>query len=403
MVYVISKDGTPLMPTERHGAVRRWLRDGKAKVVRRDPFTIQLLWETTDHVQEVSLGVDLGTAHVGLSAVTSKQEVFRGEAKLRTDLSEKLTDRRRFRRSRRSRKTRHRPPRFQNRRKPDGWLPPSVRAKVDETLKAIGLVRSILPITRITLEIGTFDPHQLKDLEVTGEGYQHGEQSGFWDVREYVLWRDHHTCQACKGKSKDPVLEVHHLRGRSGGGSNRPENLITLCKSCHWEHHHVKSKRLPVPPESLKDATQFNVLKSRVVERVRTWEVPMDVTFGSRTKEKRVQLSLAKGHDTDAFLIAGGEPQARLDSTLLIQFVRRQNRKLFKGARSHLRNTLREAKGFRRFDIVQFKGQVGFVFGLRSTGYFDLRRLDGTKISASASWRGCRRVCSQQTMLVQAA
>lgn len=103
MVYVISKDGTPLMPTERHGAVRRWLRDGKAKVVRRDPFTIQLLWETTDHVQDVSLGVDLGTAHVGLSTVTDKQEVFQGEVKLRTDISEKLTDRRLFRRSRRGR------------------------------------------------------------------------------------------------------------------------------------------------------------------------------------------------------------------------------------------------------------------------------------------------------------
>ena len=105
MVYVISKDGATLMPTGRHGAVRRWLRDGKAKVVRRDPFTIQLLWDTPAHVQEISLGVDLGTAHVGLSAVTSRQEVFRGEAKLRTDVSKKLTDRRLFRRSRRSRKT----------------------------------------------------------------------------------------------------------------------------------------------------------------------------------------------------------------------------------------------------------------------------------------------------------
>ena len=391
------------MPTERHGAVRRWLRDGKAKVVRRDPFTIQLLWETTDHVQEVSLGVDLGTAHVGLSAVTTKREVFRGETKLRTDMSEKLTDRRMFRRSRRSRKARHRKPRFENRKKPDGWLPPSVQAKVDETLKAIGLVDSILPVSSITLEIGKFDPHKLKDPEVEGKGYQNGEQAGFWDVREYVLCRDRHACQVCKGKSKEPVLEVHHLRERGNGGSNRPDNLITLCKICHWEHHNVSAKRLPLPPESLKDATQFNVLKTRVLETVRTWDVPVHVTFGSRTKEKRSNLGLVKGHDTDAFLIAGGEIQARLDRLFLIQLVRRQNRKLFKGVRSHIRNTIREAKGFRRFDVVRFKGQVGFIFGLRSTGYFDLRTLNGTKISASASWRRCHKIRSQQTMLVQAA
>lgn len=403
MVYVISKDGIPLMPTERHSAVRRWLRDGKAKVVRRDPFTIQILWETTDHVQEVSLGVDLGTAHVGLSAVTDQQEVFRGEAKLRTDISEKLTVRRMFRRNRRSRKTRHRKPRFLNRKKPNGWLPPSVQAKVAQTLKAIRLVEFILPITHITLEIGKFDPHKLKNAEVEGEGYQHGEQSGFWDVREYVLCRDRHTCQACKGKSNAPVLEVHHLRERSQGGSSRPDNLLTLCKTCHWEHHKVKTKRLPIPPESLRDATQFNVLKGRVLDVVKQWEVPVRVTFGSRTKEKRSKLALEKGHDTDAFLIAGGAGQARLSSCLLIHFVRRQNRKLFKGARSHLRNTIREAKGFRRFEMVQFKGQVGFVFGLRNTGHFDLRKLDGTKISSSASWRRCRKVCSRQTTLVQAA
>ena len=379
------------------------MRDGKAKVVRRDPFTIQLLWETPNHVQEVSLGVDLGTAHVGLSAVTSKQEVFRAEATLRIDISEKLTDRRMFRRSRRSRKTRHRKPRFQNRSKPGGWLPPSVQAKVDETLKGIRLVRSILPISCITLEIGTFDLHKLQNPDVESEGYQHGVQAGFWDVREYVLWRDHHTCQACKGTSKDPVLEVHHLRVRSQGGSNRPDNLVTLCKTCHWEHHNVKGKRLPASSRSLKDATQFNVFKSRVLEAVKPWGIPVSVTFGSRTKEKRAKLSLEKGHDTDAFLIAGGEYQVRLERCLLIRFVRRQNRKLFRGARSHVRNTIREAKGFRRFDMVRFKGQLGFVFGLRSTGYFDLRILNGTKVSASASWRGCRKMRSQQTMLVQAA
>lgn len=403
MVYVLSKEGTPLMPTTRHGAVRRWLRDGKARVVRRDPFTIQILWENPGKIQEVCLGVDLGTAHVGLSAVTAKEEVFRGEARLRTDLSEKLTQRRRYRRNRRSRKVRYRKPRFENRRRAEGWLAPSVRAKVEETVKVIGLVRSILPVACITLEIGRFDPHKLKDPDVEGEGYQHGEQLGFWDVREYVLWRDRNICQGCQGASKDPVLEVHHVRERSRGGSDRPDNLITVCKSCHREYHTGTGKSLPEPVKSLRDATQFNVLKSRVVEVVRGWGLSVEITFGSRTKERRSRLGMEKGHDTDAFLIAGGEEQPRLSRRFLVWFVRRQNRKLFKGDRSHIRNTIREARGFRRFALVRYKGEVGVVFGLRSSGYFDLRGVDGTKLTASASWRGCRKVRSSQTMLVQAA
>ena len=72
MVYVISKAGKPLMPTKRHGKVRRLLKQGLAKVVRRDPFTIQLLYDTTTYTQPVTVGVDIGSKVVGISAVTNK-------------------------------------------------------------------------------------------------------------------------------------------------------------------------------------------------------------------------------------------------------------------------------------------------------------------------------------------
>jgi len=144
MVYVISKSGKPLMPTERHGKVRRLLKAGKAKVVRRVPFTIQLLYETTEYVQPVTLGVDPGYENVGLSAVTGSlssrtrgKEVFSAEAQIRTDIPKLLSARGQYRRARRSRKTRYRKPRFSNRGREEGWLAPSIRNKIEVHIKGV--------------------------------------------------------------------------------------------------------------------------------------------------------------------------------------------------------------------------------------------------------------------------
>ena len=150
-----------------------------------------------------------------MPVVSETQELFAGEFKLRTDISGLLTERRR---SRRNRKCRYCPARFDNRKRQDE-LTPSVRAKVDETLKVVGLVGRILPVSHWTFETGNFDPHKLVNPEVEGEGYQEGPQAGFWNTREYVLWRDHHTCQGCKGKSGDRILNVHHIRPRKEGGA----------------------------------------------------------------------------------------------------------------------------------------------------------------------------------------
>ena len=127
MVYVQDKTGKALMPTERHGKVRRLLRDGLAVVVRREPFTIQLTYENTTYTQPVSLGIDAGSHHIGVSATTDKRELFTAQVELRTDVVKLLSTRREQRRTRRSRKYRHRAPRFDNRRRPDGWLAPSIR------------------------------------------------------------------------------------------------------------------------------------------------------------------------------------------------------------------------------------------------------------------------------------
>jgi hypothetical protein len=230
-VYVLNMRGQPLMPTTPRKA-RILLKEDKAKVVKRTPFTIQLNYATGETKQEIALSVDSGFENIGLSAITDKKEVYSAEVKLRTDIVKLNSERRQYRRARRNRKTWYRPPRFLNRKKPEGWLAPSIQHKLDSHIKLINKVKQLLPITKIIIEVAAFDIQKIKNHEISGTEYQNGVQKDSWNTREYVLHRDNHTCQACKGKSKDPILETHHIVSRQIGG-DAPDNLLTLCQTCH--------------------------------------------------------------------------------------------------------------------------------------------------------------------------
>lgn len=236
MVYVLNINGQPLMPTENHVKVRILLKCGKARVVKRCPFTIQLLYDTTNYTQEITLGVDSGSKHIGLSATTKDKALFESNVELRNDITNLLSTRRQNRSIRRNRKTRYRRQRFSNRRRKDGWLAPSVQNKVDTHLTAIRKIHEILPINRIIAEVASFDIQKIKNPAISGADYQKGEQMNFWNVREYVLSRDGHECQCCHGKSGDKILNVHHIESRKTGG-DAPNNLITLCETCHNGYH----------------------------------------------------------------------------------------------------------------------------------------------------------------------
>lgn len=161
MVYVLSKDGQPLMPIRRHGKVRRLLNSKKAKVVRREPFTIRLLFDTENNVSDLTLGVDTGSSKIGCAVVTTKEEVlYLSEVEIRNDISTKMEQRRTYRRARRTRKLRYRKPRFLNRensRRKDRFSP-TMTSKIDSHIREIEFIKSILPIKRLVLETGTFDP-----------------------------------------------------------------------------------------------------------------------------------------------------------------------------------------------------------------------------------------------------
>lgn len=404
-VYVINKHGNPLMPCSPRKA-RILLKNKKAKVVKRTPFTIQLLYGSSGYKQPISLGVDTGTKHVGLSATTKNQVLLEAEVQLRTDIQELLATRRQFRRSRRNRNTRYRKARFLNRKKPNGWLAPSIQHKVDSHIKLVKWVHSLLPITHITVEVAQFDTQKIKNPDIQGAAYQQGEQLGFWNVREYVLYRDGHTCQWCKGKSKDPVLNVHHIESRKTGGDS-PSNLMTLCKTCHDMIHregleHEIQRRF----SSLKDASHMTVMRWFIWNGLKKVYPHANITYGYITKCIRIANGLPKSHMVDARCISGN-PLAKPSGTVyFLKFVRKNNRQLhkatiLKGGKRKSNKAPRFVKGFQLFDKVVYEGKECFIFGRRSSGYFDLRLLDGTKVHASASWKKLKRVEYASTLLIE--
>lgn len=396
MVYVLNINGQPLMPTQRHGKVRRLLKAGKAKVIKRCPFTIQLLYETQDNVQPVSLGVDAGSKYIGISATTEEIVLYEAEIELRNDIVKLLSDRREQRRGRRNRKTRYRKPRFNNRRRKDGWLAPSVQNKVDSHLTAIRKVHEILPVTKVVVEVASFDVQKIKNLDIKGTEYQKGEQLGFWNVREYVLWRDNHTCQCCKGKSKDKVLNVHHIESRKTGG-NAPNNLITLCETCHKGYHNGTIAL----PDAIKrgmrfrDAAFMNIMRWTLYENLKKIYNNVSLTYGYITKNVRINNGLSKSHYLDARCISGNPTAKPLGYYFYQRKVRCHNRKIHKckinkGGVRKLNQAAFEVYGFRLYDKVRWDGHECFIFGRRSTGRMDLRLLDGTHINASVGFKNLK-------------
>ena len=274
-------------------------------------------------------------------------------------------------------------------------------------------VHEILPVTKVIVETAAFDMQKLKaDIaglaKPEGTEYQHGEQMGFWNVREYVLFRDGHKCQCCKGKSKEPVLNVHHIESRKVGG-NAPNNLITLCETCHKGYHSgaVKLPKSIRRGMSFRDATFMGIMRWAFYNTLKEQYPDVSLTYGYITKNIRIEngLSVKKAehdagkksyllnHVIDARCISGN-PKALTDGTIYyMRKVRCHNRQIHKC--KVLKDGIRKrnqagyfVKGFRLFDTVQYKGNLYFITGRRSSGFFDIRTLDGTKVNkGSISYR----------------
>lgn len=414
LVYVLKQNGQPFMPTERFGKVRRLLKEGKAKVVRREPFTIKLLYEPeTDVVQECYCGVDTGSKHVGVAVVGNDKVLYQSQIELRNDIKRKMDRRRGFRRFRRYRKTRHRKPRFLNRRnsiKKDR-LSPSVRHKVQAHIDEIEFCKKILPIPdeNLILEVSQFDTALMKNPALVDEtikrwGYQRGFNYGYSSRRSAILHRDNYTCQCC-GK-KNCRLEVHHIKFRSEGGTDDEENLITLCKECHDGVHAgtIELNKKPKKSKNLKYATHMSIIRSRLLK-----VYPNAIeTFGFVTSENRYRLNLPKDHYIDACVIAsGGLEFGQSDVIYCKMRVSKGDYKLAKGIRGEQKLPTGKICGFKKFDKVNYLGKEYFICGRISTGFATLMNIFGIGIDFSYMPRGyktpklsnCRRISARRSCI----
>lgn len=397
LVYVLNQYGKPLMPCKPARA-KHLLRECKAKVVKRIPFTIQLKYGSSGYKQDLNLGIDPGSKELGTAVRVNrtKKIVYTSKVKLRTDIKSKMDRRRSYRQTRRNRKTCYRQPRFLNRTRKEGWLPPSVQSKIDSTKKEIKFVFSILPITRVIFEYAKFDIHKLTNKFIKGFWYQLGDKYGYESTKSYVLARDKYKCQACKGRSKDKRLEVHHIKYRRDGGTNKPTNLLTLCHTCHKLIH---SNQLELNKNQLKacvntvDATQISIISKRIWEflqrGIKIKRFSLVKTFGYTTKVKRRLLKIRKDHHIDALACTypkrtcyrKGLRKPCVKSNFYSKIcVSKGDYQQTKGIRSQQKIPTGKIQGFRKFDLVKYIGKIYAIKGRMSSGYAILMDKEEKKV-----------------------
>lgn len=340
-IYVLNANGEPLMPTQRLGKVRHWLQSGQAHWYGNRRNTIQFVRPvgsiTQDCVEGIDAGMHLGISvvcpstnqelYAGLSQRDYKQEVQRNKARLM------------YRRARRNR-LRHRKARFNNRRKSQNWLAPSIQHYLDFALNEINRIQTFLPITRIIVEDAPFDVTTLTNHGQRPIDYTKGRLHGFKTVKDY-LYVEQNGIDPLDGQHYQlHEMVIHHLLSRSQGGTNNPDNLILLARKNHTGANHnngilndlAKARTFAI---NSKGAYLMNVLHVRLPQLITN--KPLIFTYGYKTAQKRKALSITKNHQNefnhiqDAMLIAGGDNYTKHLSNLYFRYKHhRNNRSLSK-------------------------------------------------------------------------
>ena len=374
-IFVQDFEGNPLMPTSPARA-RQLLRSGEAVLVGRAMFLIRLTRPSASYRQETSMGVDLGSHHVGVSVTTDRRELLSSEVLLRDDISRRLLKRRELRHGRRFRKTRYRAVRVDNRTasKKDGWLAPSIRHKVDSIVGICIRISKTVPIGTIVCEGGKFDAQAVMNPEISSKEYQQGPQLEFDNVKAYIRWRDGYSCQNCGARGADVRLEVHHIRHRMDGGSDRPDNLVTLCHECHRRHHEEGMSLKVKAPSAMRDMSAMNIIRRRIIDRLRKQFPSVRETWGYITARGRRTAQISKGHTEDAFIISGNIYAKRVEYVHMWRQLPRHSRKLHeevphrggnRKSKVAVKWIVAKKTGtlFRRFDRVKVNGSEGYIAG----------------------------------------
>ncbi|MBF0225691.1 MAG: HNH endonuclease [Desulfobacterales bacterium] len=319
-VFVLSIEGKPLMPC-KPAKCKKLLKSGKAKVVKRFPFTIQLNFECENKVQKINLGIDTGFGNIGFSATTEKKELICGTVILDNKTKDRLDEKRMYRRGRRN-KLWYRKARFNNRKRKEGWLPTSVERRYQSHLILIEKLKKILPITNTIIEIAKFDIQKIENPDIEGTQYQQGNLYQYQNIRSYLMCRGKGKCQLCGKDFKNQSAHIHHIKPRSKGGNNRVNNLAILHEKCH-DKLHRKHLELKTNSKNYKPSTFMDIINKKFYK-----DVPdLKVTYGNITFVNRNSLNLVKTHYNDAFVISGGSNQDRV-KPIEIKQVHRNNRVL---------------------------------------------------------------------------
>ena len=405
MVFVLDTNKRPLAPC--HEAVaRKLLKQGKAAIYRRFPFTIILKRSVDESEIETTyrLKIDYGSRHTGLAILRGQEMVWLGQLDHRTDIKERMDKRRAFRRARRNRKTRYRKPRFLNRKRKEGWLPPSLESRVQNIKTWVNRLQKLCPIGYISYENAKFDTKLMRNPEISGIEYQQGTLQGY-EVREYLLEKFGRKCCYC-GKENVP-LEVEHIIPKSRGGTDRIDNLCLACRDCNQRKGNQTAEEFGYPhiqeqvKESLKDASVINATRWKVYDMLKQAGLDVECGTGARTKMNRIRLGLPKTHYFDACCVGESTPSHLYFKTKEVLFIKAKGH----GSRSRTnldrygfpRGYFARQKfffGFQTGDMVKavvprgkYKGVWFGEVSCRKTGSFDIKGKDGKRIAQGINYR----------------
>ena len=414
-VFVRDHNKQPLMPCHPARS-RKLLKNGKAAVYRRYPFTIIMKCRVGGDLQPIEIKFDPGSRTTGIALVghfdRGSEVVWAGNLNHRgLQIKRNLDSRRAVRRSRRNRKTRYRPARFNNRQRPQGWLPPSLRSRVDNVLIWMIKLSRLAPLTQIAVETVRFDTQKMQKPEISGVEYQQGKLAGY-ELREYLLEKWGRECAYCG--AKNVPLEIEHIQARSKGGSDRVSNLTLACTPCNIDkgNKDIKEflkrkqeclKKIQVTATApLKDVAAVNATRYATGNVLKDFCLPITFSSGGRTKFNRVKLGYSKDHWIDAACVGESGAQVLISPAITPLIITAKGR----GSRQKCRmnqygfprtgpKKQKRVKGFQTGDIVKAvvtKGKkIGTYIGrvaVRASGSFDIGI--GKKKVSGISYKYCQ-------------
>ncbi|MFE4575118.1 RNA-guided endonuclease IscB [Streptomyces chartreusis] len=372
-MFVLDRHHQPLMPCTPARA-RKLLTHGRAVVHRHTPFVIRLKDRIapTSEVTGVELGIDPGSRFTGIALFRAVDEA---DASARHGLfaielvhrggpiSVRLTSRATLRRARRQRNLRYRAPRFNNRARPEGWLAPSLRHRVDTIIAWVDRVARWAPVRTVHVELSAFDARAMSAGESASDAeYRRGTLQGM-EVLEYLLAKWNRACAYC-GAMGTP-LNIDHIHPRSRGGSDRVSNLTLSCVPCNKRKSNMPvedflkkpallSKILQQAKAPLRDAAAMNATRCALLRALQARNPDVRPSSGGRTRWNRRRTTTPKSHTLDALCVGVLESVVRHPKA--IHVVTATGRGIY-------RRTTPDRYGFPRLNLPRVKQYFGYATG----------------------------------------